>query len=109
MSWASAVSRESTWTSRTFMAFVPLWLAVPGVTLEALYSFVAWDFKVLASGVWPSRNHLGEPWPASSVMAKMQANCWQTDSGHSTFGHLVTSSSCERPTTCGITTMPQNV
>ena len=36
-------------------------------TLEGLYNVIKWSFDILDSGIWPSCDHLGNPFPEGSI------------------------------------------
>ena len=35
-------------------------------TLQMMYAIIAWSFNIIAEGVWPDRDHKGQPWTSAN-------------------------------------------
>ena len=66
ISWSSCMSIAPTAWSKILFSILPSEFEVPGVSAEELYAVLVWSLDVLASGVWPSADHNGKPWPYGS-------------------------------------------
>ena len=69
ISWGS-LSELNSWTSRTMFVGLPA-SRILGTTRSKICEIIKWDMDAVASGVFPSTDHLGNPFPENSERARL--------------------------------------